>query len=402
MVQRRLISWSDLAPLLGARPAGTRRQARLAYDASIWDLRERARRRAPRSVFDYVDGAADDEISLQRSRDLFRSLVFQPTVLEDVSTIDTTSSFLDRPSAFPFGLAPTGFTRMMHHEGEPAVARVAETFGIPYALSTMGTTTPEDVAAAAPGADRWFQLYVWTDRDVSMALVDRAAASGFRVLMFTVDLPVGGNRRKDVRNGLSVPPTIRARTIADAALHPRWWFDLLTTEPLRFATLASTEGTVADSADRLFDPSLDLDDLRWLRSTWSGPIVVKGIQTVDDARRVVDAGADAVVLSNHGGRQLDRSTVPLRLVAPVREALGAEAEVYVDGGITNGADMVAAIALGAHGCFVGRAYLYGLMAGGEDGVRRAAEILTAEFTRTMQLLGVTSVADLHPDLVRLP
>ncbi|HSJ71422.1 MAG TPA: alpha-hydroxy acid oxidase [Acidimicrobiia bacterium] len=403
MVNRRLLRWSDMSPLL-ARPerSGTRRSRRMSRAASIEDLRRLARRRAPRAVFDYVDGGADDEVTLRRSRTLFRDLEFQPKVLQDVSHIDTSGSFLGVPSEYPFGFAPTGFTRMMHHEGEPAVARVAKSIGIPYALATMGTTSPEVLARAAPGADLWFQLYVWRDRATSLDLVERARHAGFRALVLTVDLPVGGNRRRDVRNGLSVPPNVSTSTILDAALHPRWWFDLLTTPPLRFATLASTDGTIADSADRLFDPSLTVEALDWLREQWDGPIIVKGIQTTADALRVVDAGADAVVLSNHGGRQLDRSPAPLMLVGATKEALGTSAEVYLDGGVMNGADIVAAIALGADGVLVGRAYLYGLMAGGEDGVRRVADLLTADIVRTMALLGVGRVADLEPEMVRLP
>jgi L-lactate dehydrogenase (cytochrome) len=354
-------------------------------------------------VFDYVDGAAHDEVSLERSRTLFRNLEFQPQVLKDVSVTDTTTSFLGHRASFPFGFAPTGFTRMMHHEGESAVARVAERVGIPYALSTMGTMTPEGVAEAAPGADRWFQLYVWRNRDFSEKLVERARASGFRVLILTVDLPVGGDRRRDVRSGLAVPPNVSVRTVLDGALHPNWWINFLTTPPLEFATFQqSTHGTVADAADMLFDPALNIDDLAWLRTMWEGPIVVKGIQTIDDARRVVEVGADAVILSNHGGRQLDRSTVPLRLVGQTKAEIGKDAEVYVDGGVMNGADIVAAVALGADGVFVGRAYLYGIMAGGQAGVQRAADIITDDIVRTMKLLGVTSIDELHPDLVRLP
>lgn len=403
MTNRQIPKWSDLAPLLSPAPkVGTRRQRRLARAASISDLRTRAQRRTPRAVFDYVDGAADDEISLARSRSTFRDLEFQPHVLRDVSCADTATTILGRDTAYPFGFAPTGFTRMMHHEGESAVAKVAERVGIPYALSTMGTTTPEDVAAAAPGADRWFQLYVWRDRDVSYALAERARGSGFRTLILTVDLPVGGARLRDVRNGMTVPPSLTVRTALDGARHPSWWLNFLTTEPLSFASLPSLGGTVADSADRLFDPALNFDDLVWLRDQWDGPIVVKGIQSVEDARRVIDLGANAVILSNHGGRQLDRSPTPLLLIQPVVDAIGSDAEVYVDGGIMNGGDIVAAIALGARAAFVGRAYLYGLMAGGQDGVQRAADILTADIERTMKLLGVRSLAELHPDQVRLP
>jgi L-lactate dehydrogenase (cytochrome) len=403
MTKRQLPTWAGFAPLLTPPPReGSRTERRMRRHAGVWDLRRTARRRIPRAVFDYVDGAADDEVSLERSRSLFRDLQFQPRVLRDVTEVDPSRSILGRRSAYPFGLAPTGYTRMMHHVGEPAVARVAQRAGIPYALSTVGTTTPEGVAAAAPDADRWFQLYVWRDRAFSASLVDRARAAGFRVLILTVDLPVGGNRRRDVRNGMSVPPALTLRTVLDGARHPTWWFNFLTTEPLEFATLSATGGTIADHADKIFDPALDLDDLAWLREQWDGPIVVKGLQTVADARAVVDRGADAVVLSNHGGRQLDRSTVPVRLIEPVKDEIGDEAELYVDGGILTGGDIVAAVALGADACWVGRAYLYGLMAGGEAGAWRSVEILSTEIERTMKLLGVTSLDELTTDHVRLP
>lgn len=404
MTNRQFPKWADFAPLLKPQPrTGTHRSRVVARDASIDDLRRRAKRRAPKAVFDYVDGAAHDEVSIERSRALFRDIEFQPRVLEDVTDVDTSRSILGVQAAFPFGFAPTGYTRMMHHEGENAVARVAERTDVPYTLSTMGTTTPGDVAMAAPDADLWFQLYVWRDTELSLSLVDMAREAGFRVLVLTVDLPVGGDRRRDVRNGLSVPPNISARTVLNGALHPSWWMNFVSTPPLKFATFeSSTGGTIADHADRMFDASMTLDAVEWLRERWDGPIVIKGIQTVTDARRVVDAGADAVQISNHGGRQLDRSPVPLRLVEPVKQELAGDAEIYVDGGIMNGADIVAAVALGADAAFIGRAYLYGIMAGGEDGVQRATDIITADIARTMKLLGVTSLDALTPDHVRLP
>ena len=403
MVKRQMPKWRELAPVLKPPPkVGTRRERTLSCAANIEDLRMRAKHRTPRAAFDYVDGAADDEISLTRSRDLYRSIRFVPNVLRDVSECDTGTTILGEPAAFPLGFAPTGFTRMMHHEGERAVASVAAEFGIPYALSTMGTTTPEDVALAAPDADLWFQLYVWSDRAVSEALLERVRASGFRTLIFTVDLPVGGARLRDVRNGMTIPPNLTMKTVLDGAMHPNWWFNFLTTEPLTFATLESTQGTVVDTTDRFFDASLSFEDLGWLREHWDGPIVVKGVQNLEDVRRCVDHGADGVILSNHGGRQLDRSPIPLELVQPAADAVGGDAEVYVDGGIMNGGDVVAAVALGARGAFVGRAYLYGLMAGGEDGVRRAAQILSEDIVRTMKLLGVRSIAELNPDHVELP
>src|ERR687886_1419329 len=267
----------------------------------------------------------------------------------------------------------------------------------------MGTVSPERLSQARgdDGADRWFQLYLWRDRAASKELLARAAASGYRALVLTVDTPVTGARLRDVRNGLTIPPALTLRTLADMSRHPTWWFNLLTTEPLMFASLTSTNGALGSMVNALFDPAADLDDLAWLRSTWNGPLVVKGVQTAADARAVVDAGADAVVVSNHGGRQLDRAPVPLELLPDVVAAVGDRAEVYVDGGILDGADVVAAVALGARACLVGRAYLYGLMAGGERGVQRAADILTAEVTRTMQLLGVADVAELTAERAHL-
>jgi L-lactate dehydrogenase (cytochrome) len=273
--------------------------------------------------------------------------------------------------------------------------------GIPYALSTLGTTSIEDVAAAAPAARKWFQLYVWRDRGAGKELVERAQAAGYEALILTVDVPVAGARLRDARNGLTIPPSLTLRTVLDAAAHPSWWFNLLSTDPLEFASLTSWEGTVAELINRMFDPSLTVQDLSWLRETWSGPLIVKGIQHVDDARMVVDAGADAVVVSNHGGRQLDRAATPLETLPAVVDAVGDRAEVLLDGGVRSGADVVAAVALGAKGCLIGRAYLYGLMAGGERGVRRAVDILADEIVRTLQLLGADSVSTLEPAHVRL-
>ncbi len=403
MVQRRLPRPSELRPLL--RPAPFVRDAterRLRRAATIGDLRAIARRRTPRAVFDYTDGAADGELSLNRARAAYGRVEFTPSVLRDVSTVDLGRDILGQRSALPFAFAPTGFTRMMHQSGERAVARVAQDVGIPYALSTMGTTTIEDVAAAAPGARKWFQLYLWRDRSVAKDLVQRAAEAGYDTLMLTVDTPVGGARHRDTYNGLSIPPAITLRTFLDGALHPNWWFDMLTTEPLTFASLTSTDGgTVSDLINRVFDPALTMADVEWLRGTWTGKLVIKGIQSVEDARRVTDAGADAVLLSNHGGRQLDRAPVPLELVEPTVQAVGDRAEVLVDTGITHGADVLAAVALGARAALVGRAYLYGLMAGGELGVRTAVQILTGEITRTLQLIGVNTVDELRPSHVRI-
>lgn len=399
---RRAPRWSELQPLVQPRPfERSARRRRLARASSIRDLRAIARRRTPRSVFDYVDGAAETETSLARARRTYADLEFQPRVLRDVSKVDTSTTLLGVPSALPLIFAPTGFTRMMHYEGEPSVARAAEGLGIPYTLSTMGTTTPEGVAEAAPDGQHWFQLYVWRDRDAVEQLVERAASSGFAALMLTVDTPVAGARLRDVRNGLTIPPSLSLRTLFDMAQYPAWWMNLLTTPPLSFASFSSYDGTVAELISELFDPSLDVDDFTALREMWSGPLIVKGIQNVEDARAVVDLGADAVVLSNHGGRQLDRAPTPLEQLPAVVEAVGDRAEVYVDGGVLSGADVVAAVALGARAAMVGRAYLYGLMAAGQEGVEHAGEILRTDIVRTMQLLGASTLDELDPDRVRI-
>jgi L-lactate dehydrogenase (cytochrome) len=393
VVRRRMPRWSELRPLINLRPPVINRvERRLARAHTIADLRAIALRRVPRSVFDYVDGAAEAEISLRRSRDTYRDVVFHPRVLRDVSTVDTSRAILGRTAALPLVLAPTGFTRMMHHQGEIAVARAAARAGIPYTLSTMGTTAIEDIATTAPDGRRWFQLYLWKDRAASKELVARALDAGYDTLVLTVDTPVAGARLRDVRNGMTIPPALGLRTLADMSRHPGWWLNLLTTRPLEFASLNHWNGTVADLVGQMFDPSAVLDDLLWLRSEWPHSLVVKGIQHVDDARAVVDAGADGVVISNHGGRQLDRTPTPLELLPSVVAAVGGRAEVFVDTGVTTGADIVAAAGLGATAVLVGRAYLYGLMAGGERGVTRALTILHSEVVRTLQLLGVASLS----------
>ena len=326
---------------------------------------------------------------------------FRPHVLRDVAEVDPSITVLGRRSAQPFIFGPTGFTRMMNYEGEPAVARVAAAFDIPYGLSTLGTTSIEALAAAVPEARRWFQLYLWRDRAAGTDLVARAAANGYEAIVLTVDTVVAGQRLRDVRNGLTVPPQLTARTVAGMARFPRWWGNLLTTEPLEFASLRSTGGTVAELINSVFDPSITMSDVAWLRDAWPGAIVVKGVQCLDDAVLLAEAGVDAIVLSNHGGRQLDRSSIPLELLPEVRVALGDRIQVFVDGGVLNGADIVAAVGLGADAVLVGRAYLYGIMAGGEAGVRRAATILATEVAQTMRLLGIRNFDELRPGMVRL-
>jgi L-lactate dehydrogenase (cytochrome)/glycolate oxidase len=406
MVERRLPRRHDLAPLVRfKRPVWSPTERRLAAALTIEDLRRIARRRTPRAAFDYTDGAADGEVSLARARQAFADVEFHPAVLRDVSAVDTSVEVLGARAALPFGIAPTGFTRMMHTEGERAGVAAAAAAGIPFALSTMGTTSIEDVRAAAPEARTWFQLYMWKDRDRSMALVERAARAGYDTLLVTVDVPVAGARLRDVRNGMTIPPTLTVRTVLDALPRPAWWFDFLTTEPLAFASLDAWSGTVAELLDTMFDPTVTYEDLAWIREQWPGKVVVKGVQTVDDARRLADAGVDAVLLSNHGGRQLDRAPVPFHLLPEVVAAVADGVEVHLDTGIMSGQDVVAALAHGARFTLVGRAYLYGLMAGGRAGVDRAIAILRDQVERTMRLLGVATVDELEPghvtQLVRL-
>jgi L-lactate dehydrogenase (cytochrome) len=396
-VKRRVPRIRDLAPLIQfKRPQFDATKRRLDAALTIQDLRQIAKRRTPKAAFDYADGAAEDELSIERARQAFRDIEFHPTILRDVTNVTAGWNVLGQPVVLPFGIAPTGFTRLMHTEGEIAGARAAARAGIPFSLSTLGTCAIEDLVTAVPQGRKWFQLYMWRDRDRSMALVQRAADAGFDTLLATVDVPVAGARLRDNRNGMTIPPTLTLRTVLDAVPHLKWWFDLLTTEPLAFASLDRWSGTVGEYLSTMFDPSLTFDDLEWIKAQWPGKLVVKGIQTLDDARAVVDRGVDGIVLSNHGGRQLDRAPVPFHLLPAVARELGKDTEILLDTGIMSGADIVATIALGARCALVGRAYLYGLMAGGEAGVNRAIEMLQTGLIRTMQLLGVTCLEELSP------
>lgn len=395
--RRRFPRPRDFVPLLKfKKPVLNPTRRRLERALTVWDLRAIAKRRTPKAAFDYTDGAADAELSLARARQAFEDITFHPAILRDVSVVDTSVEVLGVRSALPFGIAPTGFTRMMQSEGEIAGATAAEAAGIPYSLSTMGTTAIEDVAAAAPNGRNWFQLYMWKDRERSMALVDRAAKAGFDTLLVTVDVPVAGARLRDTRNGMTIPPTLSPRTVLNAIPRPAWWLNFLTTEPLAFASLDKWSGTVAELLDTMFDPTVTFDDLAWIKDQWHGKVVVKGVQNVDDAVKLADLGVDAVLLSNHGGRQLDRAPVPFHLLPQVKAAVGDSVEIHLDTGIMSGQDIVAALALGADFTLIGRAYLYGLMAGGRRGVDRTIEILTKDIERTMRLLGVTSVGELEP------
>jgi L-lactate dehydrogenase (cytochrome) len=399
-LKRQIPDVRELSRLVRVRPPHMpTRKRRLESALTIWDLRDIAKRRTPRGPFDYTDGAAEAELSLVRARQAFEDIEFSPRILRDVATIDTSSTVLGGPVALPFGIAPTGFTRMMHAAGEVAGATSAGAAGIPFTLSTLGTTTIEDVKSANPNGRNWFQLYMWKDRDRSEALIERAANAGCDTLLVTVDVPVAGARLRDVRNGLTIPPQLTMKTVFNSMTKWEWCFNFLTTEPLEFASLSTWSGTVGDFLDAMFDPSVTFDDLSWIKSRWPGKLVVKGVQNVTDAKKLAAMGVDGILLSNHGGRQLDRAPVPFQLLPQVIHEVGRDVEIHLDTGIMSGADIVASIALGAQFTLVGRAYLYGLMAGGREGVDRAIKILSGQIARTMRLLGVSELAELTPSHV---
>ncbi|MEE9299340.1 MAG: alpha-hydroxy acid oxidase [Acidimicrobiia bacterium] len=378
---------------------------RLARAASVADLRAIAKRRLPGGVFDYIDGGAEDEMALARNVEAFRRLEFRPRVLQGVGETDPSSTLLGKPLAFPLVLAPTGFSRIAHPMGELAVARAAQRAAIPYALSTLGTRSIEEVAAVSSGR-LWFQVYVWRDRGLVQEMVARAAAAGYEALCLTVDATVIGRRERDVRRGFTLPPKLGLDTIIDGILHPGWTWDFVRSDPIMFANVVGR--SVEDGSDPVslaewlngqFDPGLSWSDLEWLREVWEGPIIVKGIQTVADAVAAADEEVEAIVVSNHGGRQLDSAPATLELIPPVVDAVGDRLEVIVDGGVRRGADIVKALALGARAAMAGRAYLYGLGAAGEAGVDHVLEMLEADVRRTMALVGAATVADLSPDHV---
>ena len=380
---------------------------RLAGAASIDDLRRIARRRLPRGVFDYIDGGAEDERTLSANSSDFAAIEFCPNVLRDVSVIDTSTTLFGAPVSMPLMLAPTGFGRIAHSDGELAVARAAQRAEIPYSLSTMATRSIEEVAAAAPGGDHWFQVYTWKDRGLVKAMVQRAAESGYRGLWLTVDTALLGRRERDVRRGFTIPPKVGPGTIIDGIVHPAWTVDFLRHDPIVFANVVGLDDqdgsdpiSLAEHMMRQFDQALSWDDVDWLRSIWDGPLVLKGIQTVADAVHAAEVGVDGVALSNHGGRQLDDAPTPISLVEPVAQAVRDRVTVICDGGIRRGSDIAKAIALGADMCSIGRPYLYGLGAAGERGVDHVIEHLRDGLQRTMALCGRTEIAGLDRSLVR--
>ena len=396
--RRQVPRWRDVEPFLRPRPVerdAVRR--RLARCLSVDDVERLARRRVPGAVWDYVWGGSDGELAMARNRDAFDRVELRPTAVGQVADPDTTTTILGRPAAAPIVLAPTGYTRLSHHTGERAAAAAAELAGLPYTLSTYATTSITDVARAASGGRNWFQLYLMKDRAVSRAHLDEARAHGYEAVMLTIDTTVTGMKRKDKQNGFAIPPQLTPRTMAGMARHPGWVADILTTEPLRFATFPEGSPHARwGMSNELREQAIRPADITWLREEWGGPVVVKGVQSVTDALLAVEAGADAIVLSNHGGRQLDRAPVPIELLPAVVQAVGGRAEVYVDSGVRSGGDVVAAVAMGATGVLVGRAYLYGLMVGGQRGVAHVIGLLIEEMQRAMGMLGAPTIADLTP------
>jgi L-lactate dehydrogenase (cytochrome) len=378
---------------------------RLRKGVSVADLRKIARRRLPRGVFDYIDGGAEDEVTMAANSEAYRQVTFKPRVLRDMSEVDISSTLLGKPLTYPLVLAPTGFTRIADPAGELAVARAAERAGVPYSLSTLGTRSIEEVAKVSSGR-LWYQLYVFKDRGIVTDMIDRAAAAGYEALCVTVDTAMLGKRERDVRRGFTLPPKLGLSTIFDGIVHPGWTWRFVTSEPIVFANLAGRavgDGTEAISLAEYFttglDSGLDWEDIEWLRERWSGPIVIKGIQSVADAVIAADRGIDAIALSNHGGRQLDSAPAPLDLLPSVADAVGGRIEIICDGGVRRGSDIVKALALGATACMAGRAYLYGLGAAGEAGVDHVLETLGSDMKRTMALIGCASVKELDQDYI---
>ena len=404
-MKRQFPRWKNIKPLLGwSLPKFPLEDRKLKRAVNLQELRLLARKRVPKAVFDYVDGGANDEISYQRSAETFSKVQFHARVLRDVSKVDLTTKITGKDSALPIIFAPTGYTRMMNYEGEPMVAQVCEENNLIYSLSTMGTTSSQEIADQVPGVRRWFQLYLWRDRSQSLQFIYGAKEAGFEGLILTVDTAVGGIKWRDMRNGLTVPPKITLKTFLDMALKPKWWANLLTTAPLEFATFRNFNKPLSEIAATVFDPAVTFADVKWLRSVWKGKLIIKGVQTVEDAKQLARIGVDAIILSNHGGRQLDKSVVPLEILPEVRKAVGKKGkgtQIYIDGAIMSGADVLAAIALGADAVLIGRAYLYGAMAAGREGVQKVVNTLRFEMETAMKLMGARNIDELTPEFVSI-
>jgi L-lactate dehydrogenase (cytochrome) len=369
---------------------------------SIADLREHARRRLPRMVFDYIDGGADDEITLGRNTARFRDYELLWSVLTDVSGIDTSANVFGQAVSTPIIIAPTASSRLFNpRAGERAVARAAHAHGLLYSVSTLASTSIEDIARETPGP-KLFQIYVWKDRGLVREILQRAKAAGFVGIVLTVDTPVAGNRERDPRNHFSIPPQVSLHTATQALARPGYLFDLTTTPSIRaenFAHIAGGVGSIVDFINTQFDRTITWRDAAWMREQWDGAFAIKGVGRPSDATQCIDIGADAVWVSNHGGRQLDTAPATIDLLRPIADALDGRGQIILDGGIRRGSDIAKALALGASAVAIGRPYLWGLAAFGETGVSRALDILTSELQRTMALLGRTRIAALGPDII---
>ena len=357
-------------------------------------------------VFDYLDGGAEDEVTLQRNCTAFGNFALLPRVLVDVSEVSLSTTVLGREVGLPVLLSPTGLSRLFHHQGELAVIPAAARAGTIYSLSSVSSYDIETAAAASDGP-KWFQIYVWKDRTVIRDFIRRCREAGYHALCLTVDLPVLGQRERDLRNGMTMPPRLTPASILDAVIHPDWTWHYLTTPRPVLANVAGIPGkglnditTQAQHANSQLDPSVTWDDVAWMMEVWRGPFAIKGILSVEDAKQAVATGVHGIIVSNHGGRQLDHTPAPIDVLPEIVAAVGGRAEVILDGGIRRGSDVVKALALGARACMIGRGYLYGLGAAGEAGVNRALELLRAEIRRTMQLLGCTSVQQLNNSYIQ--
>ncbi|MGD9537064.1 MAG: alpha-hydroxy acid oxidase [Alphaproteobacteria bacterium] len=381
----------------------SRRARKLARAVTIADLRGLARRRLPKAVFDFIDGGAEDEHTLRANREDFENWLLMPRVAVDVGKRDLAATILGRPATLPLLLSPTGLSGFYWRDGERAAVRAAARAGIPYCLSTNSIASLEQVAEAAPDADRWFQLYFLRDRDWMESLVRRAAAANYRVLCLTVDLALSGRRERDVRNGFTMPLRPRLHTALDLARRPGWLLDAARSKPT-FGNFEAKGGAgftnIAQYVATQFNPSADWDDVARIREQWRGPIVIKGILHPADAEKAVGLGIEAVMVSNHGGRQLDHSPSAISALPDIASALCGRAEIILDGGVRRGTDLLKALALGARSCASGRAFLWGLSAGGEAGVARAVAIFRGELDIAMTLLGTPRLADISPDHIR--
>ena len=372
---------------------------------NIEALRALARKRLPRMVFDYIDGGADDEITLGRNDRRYGDYELNFKSLVDISKIELETTVMGATSKAPIIVTPTAAQRLFNpRAGEAAVARAARKAGLVYCLSTLASTTIEDIARHTDGP-KWFQVYVWKDRAIVEKAMERAKAAGFTGLILTVDVPVAGNRERDHLNAFTIPPKINAKTVSQVLARPGYLWDMATTPEILAANWADmdTGGMgIIQFLDSQFDRTVTWEDAKWMKEAWGGPFAIKGIARPDDALRCVHAGADAVWISNHGGRQLDTAPATIDTLADIVAAVDGQAEVILDGGIRRGTDIIKALALGATAVAVGRPYLFGLGAGGQAGVERALDILVSALERDMALVGATRLSDLTPDFVRMP